>query len=303
MDNASDFSAENSPIDDLIASLGVPYVPEGEITDRYLNQAIGACCTEDYGRVRLSKPVRNLIDSYAPADRPTMNWIPQERRRQFLNDLTLITKRALPPQERASARPSSPTQAPTQPESPLQTKAPTDAQGPRPPELPNWDGPVQPGDAPLLADSRFASQDVKLISNGYEPIAVSGKAPVAKAWNTRPSTIEAVAAERAHHPGATSTGLRTGRLVGVDIDIVPAEHVQAVKRLAAEFLGFTTLERVGAKCDALLPERDPDREDHHLRQTPDTARQDRNPRLRATVRGLWYSSRHWQAVHLDKRLA
>jgi hypothetical protein len=49
MDNASDFSAENSPIDDLIASLGVPYVPEGEITDRYLNQAIGLAAPRTTG--------------------------------------------------------------------------------------------------------------------------------------------------------------------------------------------------------------------------------------------------------------
>ena len=49
------------------------------------------------------------------------------------------------------------------------------------------------------------------------------------------------------HPGAGSTGLRTGRLVGVDIDIVPAAHVQAVKDLATKLLGYTSLERVGAK--------------------------------------------------------
>jgi hypothetical protein len=58
---------------------------------------------------------------------------------------------------------------------------------------------------------------------------------VAKGWLTRPSTIEAVTAERADRPDAASTGLRTGRLVGIDIDIVPAGHVQAIKRLAVEY--------------------------------------------------------------------
>jgi hypothetical protein len=193
MDNLGDFSPGDSPIADLIASLGVPYVPEGEITDRYLNQAIGACCTEEYGRrLILSNPVRDLIARYAPADAPWMNCIPQERRLQFLNELTLITKRTLPPKERDSAEPTSSTQVPTQPESPLQTKAPTDAQGPRPPELPNWDG--QPRDALMAADPIFAGQDAKLISNGYRAIAVSGKVPVAAGWNTQAGTSDALAA-------------------------------------------------------------------------------------------------------------
>jgi hypothetical protein len=246
MDNASDFSPERL-IDDLIASSGVPYVEGEEITDRYLNRAIGFCCTEVYGPLRVSKQVRNLITSNALADKPYMNHIPQERRRQFLTELASITGRALPPREPISAEPRPLPQEPTQAGAELRAKAPMDAQSPRPPELPNWDGPVQPRDAPMSADPRFASQDGKLISNGYEPLAVSGKAPVSKGWNTRPNTIEAVAAERGHHPGATSTGLRTGPLVGLDIDVIPSEHVQRIKRLAMEVLGFTLLERVGAK--------------------------------------------------------
>jgi Bifunctional DNA primase/polymerase, N-terminal len=247
MDNASDVFPANSFIEELRSALDVPFAEGEEITDRYLNRAIGFCCTEVYGRLRLSKNVRNLIASNAPANKPRMNQIPQERRRQFLTELASITGRALPPREPISAEPRPLPQEPTQAEAELQAKAPMDGQSPRPPELPNWDGPVQPGDAPMSADPSFAGQDAKLISNGYEPIAVNGKAPVAKGWNERPNTIEAVAAERAHHPGATSTGLRTGRLVGVDIDIIPAEHVQAVKRLVFEVLGLAMLERVGAK--------------------------------------------------------
>ncbi len=51
----------------------------------------------------------------------------------------------------------------------------------------------------------------------------------------------------ASYPDAMSTGLRTGRLVGVDIDIVPAAHVQAIKDLATTLLGHTSLERIGDK--------------------------------------------------------
>jgi hypothetical protein len=160
--------------------LGVPFVEGEEISDRYLNRAIGACCTEVYGPLRLSKKVRNLIASNAPADKPWMNHIPQERRRQFLTELASITGRALPPREPISAEPTPAPQVPAPAESELEPRAPMDAQPPMPPKLPNWNGPVQLGDAPMSADPRLTGQDAKLISNGYEPIAVSGKVPAAK---------------------------------------------------------------------------------------------------------------------------
>ena len=184
MDNASDFSPERL-IDDLIASSGVPYVEGEEITDRYLNRAIGACCTEVYGPLRLSKKVRNLIASNAPADKPWMNHIPQDRRRQFLTELASITGRALPPREPILAEQAPPLEIPAQAESELQPRAPMEAQSPTPPELPNWNGPVQPAGAPISADPQLAARDSNLISNGYEPIAVSGKAPVTAGWNTQ----------------------------------------------------------------------------------------------------------------------
>jgi hypothetical protein len=67
------------------------------------------------------------------------------------------------------------------------------------------------GNTPISAVTAFADQDARLIANGYEPVVVVGKAAVGKGWTTRPSTI--VTAERADRPDATSTGLRTGRLV------------------------------------------------------------------------------------------
>src|SRR5260370_31368879 len=113
MDNARDVFPENSFIDELRSALGVPFVEGEEITDRYLNRAIGACCTEVYGHgrlspVRLSKKVRDLIASNAPADKPWMNHITQERRRQFLTELASITGRALPPTDPITAEPTHP---------------------------------------------------------------------------------------------------------------------------------------------------------------------------------------------------
>jgi hypothetical protein len=100
---------------------------------------------------------------------------------------------------------------------------------------------------PIPVSPDVASHDAKLIENGYEPIAVKGKAAVGTGWSTRPNTLDAVGTERAAHLSARSTGLRTGRLVGIDINIVLPEHVAAIKRVADEVLGVTLLERVGAK--------------------------------------------------------
>lgn len=95
--------------------------------------------------------------------------------------------------------------------------------------------------------TRHQNQDAQLIDNGYEPVAVNGKRALGKEWSTRPNTLEAIAAERKARPGATNTGLRTGELSGVDIDLIPAAHVEAIKKVAAEVLGDTPFERVGSK--------------------------------------------------------
>ena len=99
MDNLRDFYPESVTDEDQIASSGDAHAVDEIIPDRYLNQAIGACCTDDYGRLLTCKSVRNLIARYAPADQPWMSCIPQERRRQFLKELASVTGRALPPKE------------------------------------------------------------------------------------------------------------------------------------------------------------------------------------------------------------
>src|SRR6516165_932618 len=93
----------------------------------------------------------------------------------------------------------------------------------------------------------LAHSDARLISNGYEPVAVDGKRALGNGWSTRPNTIEAVTAERAALPNATNTGLRTGRLAGLDIDIVDPDHADQMKELIIEILGDTPLQRRGAK--------------------------------------------------------
>lgn len=106
------------------------------------------------------------------------------------------------------------------------------------------DGSYMPADA-------LAASDAKLIANGYEPVALVGKRALGNGWTTRPNTVEAIAAERAGLPGATNTGVRTGRLSVADIDLIPSDHAEAVKELAFDVLGYSVLERVGSKGMAL----------------------------------------------------
>jgi hypothetical protein len=147
MDNPFDLFLEINA-DDVIASSDAGDGVGEIIPDRYLNRAIEACCTDDYGRFQASKPVRKLITRHAPAGRPTMNAIPQKRRRQFLNELALMTGRALPPDEPIRAEPA------------------------------------LASDEPIWAEPTLASQDARLIANGYKPIAVDGKTAVATASST-----------------------------------------------------------------------------------------------------------------------
>src|SRR5207247_658087 len=93
----------------------------------------------------------------------------------------------------------------------------------------------------------FIQADAALIKNGYEPVAVEGKRALGDAWSIRPNTIEAITAERASLPNAISTGLRTGRLVGIDIDVFDPGLVTQIRQLAFEALGQTIFERVGSK--------------------------------------------------------
>jgi hypothetical protein len=115
-----------------------------------------------------------------------------------------------------------------------------------------------PGPGEKGSSAPCSADDARLIANGYEPIAVIGKRPVELAWQKRPNTPEAIAAERAAYSDATNTGLRTGRLVGVDIDLWPLDgwpldytgerdHTNYIKKLAVEVLGVTLVERRGSK--------------------------------------------------------
>ena len=90
------------------------------------------------------------------------------------------------------------------------------------------------------------ADDQQLIKNGYEPIPCSGKAAVSYGWQQGTITSERIIALRKAYPEAENTGLRTGKLVAIDIDIVDQETTQAIIALAEEFLGPTPLHRFGS---------------------------------------------------------
>ena len=99
-------------------------------------------------------------------------------------------------------------------------------------------------------------QDQQLIANGYEPLACVGKRPLANRWQTGPITAETLAADRAAHPDATNSGIRTGRVVGCDIDFLVPAIADGIEKIVREVLGAAPLRRHGAKGAMLVYQTD-----------------------------------------------
>jgi hypothetical protein len=92
-----------------------------------------------------------------------------------------------------------------------------------------------------------------LLDNGYFPIPLRGKAPAIKQWNKIKIFPENLLKKFSKH----NVGVRTGRLLGVDIDILSTGLSQDIGALAAETLGFTDFIRIGQEPKrALIYQRD-----------------------------------------------
>lgn len=70
-----------------------------------------------------------------------------------------------------------------------------------------------------------------LLEKGYEPIACAGKVPVSMGWQSMPVSTGSVKGESKNFPTARNTGVRTGRVIGLDLDIETAEHLEEFKIL------------------------------------------------------------------------
>ena len=99
-----------------------------------------------------------------------------------------------------------------------------------------------------IAPLNIPATAARVIANGYDPVPVEGKAATAKGWRIPgPITRELFAALLARCSDATGVGIRTGRVVGIDIDIEDAIHAGEIESLAKLYLGPTPLRRVGRK--------------------------------------------------------
>lgn len=90
-----------------------------------------------------------------------------------------------------------------------------------------------------------------LIEGRWEPVVVDGKRPVISGWGEGGCTVDRYRAELLQS-GATNIGLRTGHVVGVDIDVFDKEHVAKLRARATEILGASGFVRFGKKGAMLV---------------------------------------------------
>ncbi len=99
---------------------------------------------------------------------------------------------------------------------------------------------VQP--EPSLADLRR-----DLIANGFTPIPVKGKRPIIKGWSALQPVEADVDALISNHPDHLNTGLLTGRLVAIDIDVLDIDLAMRFEDLVTAMPGGDrALRRVGS---------------------------------------------------------
>ena len=93
----------------------------------------------------------------------------------------------------------------------------------------------------------------QLRDNGYHPIPVRGKVPGLTGWqnctNVSPETIQQWSRSLRN---ATNTGILTGPIAGVDIDVLDAAVSEKLVVRAVELLGPSPLRRIGRAPKTLL---------------------------------------------------
>ncbi len=99
----------------------------------------------------------------------------------------------------------------------------------------------------------YGSAAPTLLDHGYEPLPIkpASKAPAPSRWSSLLLDEAQVGNWAARWPGH-GVGLRTGRLVGIDIDLLDADLAHQAERIARERLGETPLARVGRWPKRLL---------------------------------------------------
>lgn len=102
-----------------------------------------------------------------------------------------------------------------------------------------------------------------LSRNGYRPVPVlgphvavkaAGKRPMMKGWETVCASADETEIARwtTAQRNCTNTGLLCGDLVGVDIDVLDADHAHRLTGIATEMLGMSPAARIGRAPKILL---------------------------------------------------
>lgn len=93
----------------------------------------------------------------------------------------------------------------------------------------------------------------RLLANGYGPVPIFGKAPLWRGWRSEPVTVSLLESIEAdpRYANHTNTGVKTGRLAVVDIDVSDPTYAAAVAEAVISILGPTEVERIGSKGKAL----------------------------------------------------
>jgi hypothetical protein len=95
-------------------------------------------------------------------------------------------------------------------------------------------------------DQSLAGLRRSLISNGFCPIPVRGKRPIIKGWSALQPIDSDVESLIETYPDHTNTGLLTGRLVAIDIDILDLDVAMRFEELVTAMPGGErALRRVG----------------------------------------------------------
>ena len=98
----------------------------------------------------------------------------------------------------------------------------------------------------------------RLLDSGFEPVVLKGKIPVAKAWQSKEITNATLKVDSLNIV-ARNTGIRTGSVVALDLDIYDLEHINEFKiMLGKSGIKFSTYLRIGERPKELYVYRLPD---------------------------------------------
>jgi Bifunctional DNA primase/polymerase, N-terminal len=87
-------------------------------------------------------------------------------------------------------------------------------------------------EAAWQVSDRIAAYRTKLLTSGFQPIPVNGKAPVAHSWQNTSATVDTIEVWSRELPGATNTGILTKDTPAIDIDVYDCFAADELQKLA-----------------------------------------------------------------------